>query len=53
MKIKEDIEERTNKEISDTQKEYFLQEQLRQIKMELGEEYDIEDTDDYANRIKN
>lgn len=52
LKIKEDIEERTNKEISDTQKEYFLQEQLRQIKMELGEEYDIEDTDDYANRVK-
>ena len=52
LKIKEDIEQRTNKEISDTQKEYFLQEQLRQIKMELGEEYDIEDTDDYANRVK-
>lgn len=52
LKIKEDIEERTNKEISDTQKEYFLQEQLRQIKMELGEEYDIEDTDDYANKVK-
>lgn len=52
LKIKEDIEQRTNKEISDTQKEYFLQEQLRQIKMELGEEYDIEDTDDYANKIK-
>ena len=52
LKIKEDIEERTNKEISDTQKEYFLQEQLRQIKMELGEEYDIEDIDDYANRVK-
>lgn len=52
LKIKEDIEEKTNKEISDTQKEYFLQEQLRQIKMELGEEYDIEDTDDYANKVK-
>ncbi|MSA98790.1 endopeptidase La [Finegoldia sp. BIOML-A3] len=52
LKIKEDIEQRTNKEISDTQKEYFLQEQLRQIKMELGEEYDIEDTDDYANKVK-
>ncbi|OXZ37788.1 endopeptidase La [Finegoldia magna] len=52
LKIKEDIEQRTNKEISDTQKEYFLQEQLRQIKMELGGEYDIEDTDDYANRVK-
>ena len=52
LKIKEDIEQRTNKEISDTQKEYFLQEQLRQIKMELGEEYNIEDTDDYANRVK-
>ena len=52
LKIKEDIEQRTNKEISDTQKEYFLQEQLRQIKIELGEEYDIEDTDDYANRVK-
>lgn len=52
LKIKEDIEERTNKEISDTQKEYFLQEQLRQIKKELGEEYDIEDTDDYANKVK-
>lgn len=52
LKIKEDIEERTNKEISDTQKEYFLQEQLRQIKMELGEEYDIEDTDDYSNKVK-
>lgn len=52
LKIKEDIEQRTNKEISDTQKEYFLQEQLRQIKIELGEEYDIEDTDDYANKVK-
>ena len=52
LKIKEDIEQRTNKEISDTQKEYFLQEQLRQIQMELGEEYDIEDTDDYANKVK-
>lgn len=52
LKIKEDIEQRTNKEISDTQKEYFLQEQLRQIKMELGEEYDVEDTDDYANKVK-
>lgn len=52
LKLKEEIEEKANKEISDSQKEYFLQEQLRQIKMELGEEFDVDDMDEYYDEIK-
>lgn len=52
MEIKSDLQEKTNAQIAGGQREYFLREQLRIIKSELGEGDDLEsELKDYAEEI--
>lgn len=52
MEIKNDLQEKTNAQIAGGQREYFLREQLRIIKAELGEVDDLEsELRDYADDI--
>lgn len=52
MEIKNDLQEKTNAQIAGGQREYFLREQLRIIKSELGEGDDLEsELRDYAEEI--
>ncbi|MGQ9844662.1 MAG: endopeptidase La [Caldisericia bacterium] len=54
LRISNEIEEKVKSQVDKTQKEYFLREQLKAIKKELGEseEYE-EEVEEYKEKIKN
>ncbi len=52
MKLQGDIQKRVKERVEQTQKEYFLNEQLRQINKELGRDQDVSDeVEDLYTRI--
>ena len=52
MKLQGDIQKRVKERVEQTQKEYFLNEQLRQINKELGRDQDVSDeAEDLYSRI--
>lgn len=54
LRISNEIEEKVKSQVDKTQKEYFLREQLKAIKKELGEsEEHGEEVEEYREKIKN
>lgn len=51
FQIEKEIDDATHEALDQTQKEYFLREQLKVIQTELGDEGLTDDTDDYRRRI--
>ncbi|MDY6065982.1 MAG: endopeptidase La [Finegoldia sp.] len=52
IQIRQDIERKISKEMNDSQREYFLQEEMKMIRSELGDEFGYSDLDDYKKRIE-
>lgn len=52
LKIQSDINKRTNKEINRQQKEYFLQQQMKNIQEELGVNVQDQDSNDLKKKAK-
>jgi len=54
LRISNEIEEKVKSQVDKTQKEYFLREQLKAIKKELGESEEYgEEVEEYREKIKN
>lgn len=54
LRISSEIEEKVKSQVDKTQKEYFLREQLKAIKKELGESEEYgEEVEEYKEKIKN
>lgn len=54
LRISNEIEEKVKSQVDKTQKEYFLREQLKAIKKELGESEEYgEEVEEYKEKIKN
>ena len=52
LEIESDIQEKTKATIDQDQKDYYLRQQMRVIREELGEGSDTSDQSDYAQKIK-
>ena len=53
LRLEGDIQEKTRAAIDQNQKDYFLREQMKAIREELGEEDDEDEFDTYAQSIQN
>ena len=53
LRLEGDIQEKTRAAIDQNQKDYFLREQMKAIREELGEEDDEDEFDTYAQSIRN
>lgn len=53
LRLEGDIQEKTRAAIDQNQKDYFLREQMKAIREELGEENDEDEFDTYAQSIQN
>ena len=53
LKIEQELSAQAQEQMMENQREYFLREELRAIQAELGEEDQIDDFSEYAERIEN
>jgi len=51
LKMESDIQEKTRASIDQGQRDYYLREQMKVIREELGEGDDVQESEDYAKRI--
>ena len=51
LKLEADIQEKTHQKLDRNQRDYFLREQIRVIREELGEEDELSEFDDYRKKI--
>lgn len=52
IEIRQEIEQKVSQEMNKSQREYFLQEEMKMIKNELGDEFGYTDLDDYKKKIE-
>ena len=52
LELKNDLHAKVRERLEENQREYFLKEQMKVIRDELGDVADAQDEDDYASRIK-
>ena len=53
LKIEQELSNQAQEQMMENQREYFLREELRAIQAELGEEDQVDDFSEYAERIRN
>ena len=53
LKIEQELSNQAQEQMMENQREYFLREELRAIQAELGEDDQIDDFADYAEKIRN
>ena len=53
LKIEQELSSQAQEQMAENQREYFLREELRAIQAELGEDDQVDDFGDYAERIQN
>ena len=53
LKIEQELSNQAQEQMMENQREYFLREELRAIQAELGEDDQVDDFSEYAERIRN
>ena len=53
LQIEQELSSQAQEQMAENQREYFLREELRAIQAELGEDDQVDDFGDYAERIRN
>ena len=53
LKIEQELSTQAQEQMAENQREYFLREELRAIQAELGEDDQVDDFADYAEKIRN